>query len=188
MATTTSPNDLLIAYDPGSLPSGQSSPLEVLSSGPFGEMTGGADTHFEDFTSGLRAYVESQREAGSAMGGTWFGGSGANPSGIVLGLDWAEEDMDLEEALGDPEPDPDPEPEPPINIMGAVVEGSAEGNSPAGIMGAVVEGSSETKPAAGAGIMATVVKVTPAKRGDPEPARRETPDGWVFADPDLSLH
>jgi len=58
-------------------------------------MTGGADTHYEDFTSGLRDFVAARRLAaaattggGSTLVGGWFGGAGADPSAVVLGIDW----------------------------------------------------------------------------------------------------
>jgi len=65
---TARPEDILVAYDPGTVGVGtQASLLEVRSSFP--EMRGGADTYYEDFTSGLRGFVESRRAALDVDGG-----------------------------------------------------------------------------------------------------------------------
>lgn len=86
--TTKAVNDLLLAYDPAA--SGVASEMSDHSGAVVevqSEMTGGADTYFEDFSTGLRELVASQRsEAGSA--GAWFGGGGANPVGLIAGVDW----------------------------------------------------------------------------------------------------
>lgn len=103
------PEDILVAYDPDGVTLGdQAAPLEVRGGSeakdPFPEMTGGADTYYADFTTGLRDFVAArQRAAPAALAGIdggdaadsdptlvsgWFGGAGADPSAIVLGVDW----------------------------------------------------------------------------------------------------
>ncbi len=101
---TALPEELLVAYSPGVVTLGdQARPLEVVEvggrNGPAGgypERTGGADEYYEDFTSGLRDYVTGLLAAGSAdpgvngptLVGGWFGGGGADPSALVLDVDW----------------------------------------------------------------------------------------------------
>jgi len=91
------PEDILVAYDPDTVSVGnQADPLEVHGGRrAFREMTGGADTYHEDFTSGLRDFVTARAAAGgdaatggSTLVGGWFGGAGADPSALVMGLDW----------------------------------------------------------------------------------------------------
>ena len=105
----TNPVDILTAYYPDTVTLGnQARLLEVTSGagamsragrtappGAFLEMTGDVDAHYEDFTSGLRNFVAARRSAtsemtggGSTLVGGWFGGTGADPSAIVLGIDW----------------------------------------------------------------------------------------------------
>ena len=95
------PEDILVAYDPVTVSVGnQADPLEVHGGRrAFREMTGGADTYHEDFTSGLRDFVAARQAAGgfddttggSTHVGGWFGGAGADPSALVVGLDWLAE-------------------------------------------------------------------------------------------------
>lgn len=90
-----------MAYHPDTGSVGnQADPLEVHGGRrAFREMTGGADTYHEDFTSGLRDFVAARRAAGgfddptggSTLVGGWFGGAGADPSALVVGLDWLAE-------------------------------------------------------------------------------------------------
>ena len=94
----TRPEDLLAAYAPGTVTLGdQSRLLEISTGGPpgaFPERGGDADTYYEDFTSGLRDYVAARMSTnatelgGPTLVGGWFGGAGADPSAIVMGIDW----------------------------------------------------------------------------------------------------
>ncbi|GFR88935.1 hypothetical protein ElyMa_002530100 [Elysia marginata] len=92
------PEDIFVAYDPNTV-GNQTAPLE--SRRAFCEMTGGADTYYEDFMSGLRDFVAARQAAeessnnvsseGSTLVGGWFTGAGADPSALVLGLNWLAE-------------------------------------------------------------------------------------------------
>lgn len=94
----TRPEDLLVAYAPSTVTLGdQSHLLEISGGGPpgaFPERGGDADTYYEDFTSGLRDYVAARMAAnatemgGPTLVGGWFGGAGADPSAVVMGIDW----------------------------------------------------------------------------------------------------
>jgi hypothetical protein len=105
------PEDILVAYDPDTVSVGnQADPLEVHGGrGAFREMTGGADTYHEDFTSGLRDFVAARQAAGgfddptggSTLVGGWFGGAGADPSALVVGLDWLAENRGDDSAAED---------------------------------------------------------------------------------------
>jgi hypothetical protein len=95
------PEDILVAYDTGVVSLNDLAlPLEVTggnSPGAFPEITGGSDSNYDDFTSSLREFVEARRVIGSGedggptMVGGWFGGTGADPSAVVLGIDWLSE-------------------------------------------------------------------------------------------------
>ena len=94
----TRPEDLLVAYAPGTVTLGdQSRLLEISGGGPpgaFPERGGDVDTYYEDFTSGLRDYVAARMSTnatendGPTLVGGWFGGAGADPSAVVVGIDW----------------------------------------------------------------------------------------------------
>lgn len=78
------PTDVLLGYDPGLVTRGdQAAPLEVRRVS-FAEMTGGADTQYEDFMSGLRDFVAARASFGGAARG------GADPSALVFGVDFVE--------------------------------------------------------------------------------------------------
>ena len=79
---------LLLAYNPGLVTATdrQAGLLEV-SRAPFPEMAGRPDLYTDDFTTDLEAYVDAR-----AFGGGYFGGCyphGADPSALVLGVDYA---------------------------------------------------------------------------------------------------
>lgn len=102
------PDKILLAYDSGLVTMGdQAHPLELRNErvgGAYSELSGDADTYYEDFTSGLREYVATR---GAADGGGFFGGRGADPSALVLGVDFIEDDGEgfPEGALGERRPD-----------------------------------------------------------------------------------
>ena len=80
------PEDILVAYDPDTVTNGDQASLLEVHRVPFKEMTGGADTYYSDFTAGLHEFVAAR--LGKTM--TSFEG-GADPSAVVLGIDFAEE-------------------------------------------------------------------------------------------------
>lgn len=104
------PLDIMVGYDPGVVSlRDQAHPLEVQSPAGYPEMTGGADTYYEDFTSGLRDFVAARAGAaeaadGPTLVGGWFGGGGADPSALVLGVDWL-----ADEGLADEGPADEPQ-------------------------------------------------------------------------------
>lgn len=104
------PLDIMVGYDPGVVSlRDQAHPLEVRSPAGYPEMTGGADTYYEDFTSGLRDFVAARAGAaeaadGPTLVGGWFGGGGADPSALVLGVDWLADEGLADEGPADEAP------------------------------------------------------------------------------------
>ena len=103
---TTTASAVFVGYNPDVTTfNQQAAPLEVhsgsafpemLAGGAFPEMLGGADdTHYEDLATGLRAFVEvtsgggySYSGSGSTLVGGWFGGTGADPTALVVDSGW----------------------------------------------------------------------------------------------------
>jgi hypothetical protein len=144
------PEDILLAYNPDTVSIGnQASPLEVHGGRrSFHEMTGGADTYHEDFTSGLRDFVTARAAAsgggtdsldrGSTLIGGWFGGAGADPSALVMGLDWLADNGDEKTSTG-----VTPEEDDPVDD-----DISEDGAPPAGLMGHVIPTGAPLEPSA----------------------------------------
>ena len=104
---TARSEDILVAYNPGVVEVGtQAGLLEVRSEFP--EMRGGADTHYEDFTSGLREFVETRMAARVADGGM----------ADVFSPDWLASPCPCSSA-------------PPAGIAGFVVDRAVSGPAPA---------------------------------------------------------
>jgi hypothetical protein len=96
------PQDVLLAYQPGRFEGEdeQAYPFEITGGAPYSELSGEPDEHYDDFSEALRGYLAAYGD-GDYMGGRGlYGGRGADPSALVLGVDF-EGDSASSEGGGD---------------------------------------------------------------------------------------
>ena len=88
------PQDVLLAYQPGRFEGedDQAYPFEIQGGASYyHELSGEPDDHYDDFSDALRGYLAAYGDGDYTGGRGLYGGRGADPSALVMGVDFSDD-------------------------------------------------------------------------------------------------